>query len=441
MAPLEIRRTLSLEPLVRLACSFQEVVRRELGVALEEARVDRQKNRVVFSFYRVGKPFYGVAFSLSHAKESFYGVVLSLLHAVFSFYSVVNSLYGIVFSFFRAEKSTIKAVREAFELVVSLERRSSQGLVVRSVRGVMPSRVLNVRFFFFAPLARVAHVEGEVASGKFLNGRLATGLTKNAKKPRVVRGSFDMKVWPSDRVAVSQEASAMGSNIPSQPKIDQIVWFENHLPLWTAIPTAFGVPTAQITALNAAVTAARGAYNAAQAARQTSKNATTAETMQVGTMLTLGRDTVNVMKAFIKNSNNGALWAQAGLEPSATSGSAADPVAPTSLSATLDSQGNVIVKWKTSQPAGVSGVIYSVRRSVDGGAFTLLDSVGGKMFTDETVAIGTQSVSYALKAKRGTQASEWSESLTIRFGRVGGASEAESLFIASSESSPVKMAA
>jgi len=148
MAPLEIRHTLSLEPLVRLARSFQEVVRRELGVALEEARVDRQKNRVFFWLYRVKKPFYGVAFSLSHAKESFYGVVLSLLHAVFSFYSVVNSLYGIVFSFFRAEKSTIKAVREAFELVVSLERRSSQGLVVRSVRGVMPSRVLNVRFFF-----------------------------------------------------------------------------------------------------------------------------------------------------------------------------------------------------------------------------------------------------------------------------------------------------
>jgi len=76
MAPLEIRRTLSLEPLVRLACSFQEVVRRELGVARGESRVDRQKNRVFFWLYSVKKPFYGVAFSLSHAKESFYGVVL-----------------------------------------------------------------------------------------------------------------------------------------------------------------------------------------------------------------------------------------------------------------------------------------------------------------------------------------------------------------------------
>lgn len=68
----------------------------------------------------------------------------------------------------------------------------------------------------------------------------------------------------------------------------------------------------------------------------------------------------------------------------------------------------------------------------------LLDSVGGKTFTDETVAIGTQSVSYAIKSKRGTQMSDWSEALTIRFGRVGGGG---GLFIASTESSPVKMAA
>jgi len=54
MAPLEIRRTLSLEPLVRLACSFQEVVRRELGVVRREARVARQIIRVVFCSTALG---------------------------------------------------------------------------------------------------------------------------------------------------------------------------------------------------------------------------------------------------------------------------------------------------------------------------------------------------------------------------------------------------
>ena len=106
------------------------------------------------------------------------------------------------------------------------------------------------------------------------------------------------------------------------------------------------------------------------------------------------------------------------------------------LSASLDSQGDVIVTWKASQPVGVSGVIYSVQRALNGGEYVLLDSVGGKTFTDETVPIGTQSVSYTVKAKRGTQSSDWSEALTVRFGRIGGG-----LAIMSSETSPVKMAA
>lgn len=227
------------------------------------------------------------------------------------------------------------------------------------------------------------------------------------------------------------------ANIPPQPKVDQIVWFENHVPLWTAAPTTFGVTVAQCTAMDTATKSARSAYTAAVNAKQAAKNATVAQDMQVATMLNMGRDLVNVMKSFIANTNNAALWAQAGLEPNAAAGTAPDPVAPTALSATLDSQGNVIVKWKTSQPAGLSGVIYSVRRSIDGGDYVLLDSVGGKTYTDETVPVGTQSVAYSIKAKRGSQASGWSEALTIRFGRVGGGGFA----ITSIETTPVKLAA
>lgn len=220
-------------------------------------------------------------------------------------------------------------------------------------------------------------------------------------------------------------------NIPPTPKLDQIVWFETHLPLWSATPTAFGLTALQVSALAALVQAARKAYNDAQAARDTSKAATTTESTSVASMLTSGRAIVNLMKAFIENSHNPALWGQAGLEPDASGGTAPDPVAPYQLSAGLDSQGDVIVKWKASQPAGVSGVIYSVRRALDGGDYVLLDSVGGKTFTDETVPVGTRSVSYAIKAKRGNQTSEWSEALTVRFGRAGGG-----LTITSSETTP-----
>jgi hypothetical protein len=58
----------------------------------------------------------------------------------------------------------------------------------------------------------------------------------------------------------------------------------------------------------------------------------------------------------------------------------------------------------------------------------------------ETVPVGTHSVAYTIKAKRGTQFSDWSEALTLRFGRAGGG-----LTITSSETTPadagMKMAA
>lgn len=208
-------------------------------------------------------------------------------------------------------------------------------------------------------------------------------------------------------------------NVPPQPKIDQITWFENHLPMW-ATPADFGITAAQLTALSTAVTAARKAYDEAQAARIASKAATTTENQAVAAMLTNGRGLVNIMKSFIEDSGDSALWGQAGLEPNATAGTAPSPTAPYALSATIDSVGNVVIKWKTRQPAGVSGVIYSVQRAIDGGSFVLLDSVGEKTFVDETLPVGTQSVSYIVKSKRGSQSSAWSEALILRFGRVGG---------------------
>lgn len=208
-------------------------------------------------------------------------------------------------------------------------------------------------------------------------------------------------------------------NIPDK-RLEQIVWFENHVPLWSAAPATFGVTAPMVLAVDNATKAARTAYTNAVNARQASKNATVALGEQAGTMLDGGRDLVGVIKAFIENSNNPALWSQAGLEPPAPPGPPPVPTAPYQMSGTLDSIGNVIVRWKTSQPAGVFGVIYSVSRSIDGGEFVLLDSVGEKEYIDEAVPEGTRSVSYVVRSKRGKQFSTPSESLTLRFGRAGG---------------------
>ena len=230
----------------------------------------------------------------------------------------------------------------------------------------------------------------------------------------------------------------MAGNVPPKPSLDQIVWFETRLPSWTLTPVAFGTTAAAVTALTAQVLAARKALEGAQAARVASKNATMTETAAVNTMLGSGRAMVNTMKTFIQNSHNENLWGQSGLSPDAAPGPAAPPVAPYTMTASLDSYGDIILNWKTSQPAGLSGVTYSIRRKLDNaGPFTLLDSVGGKTFTDETVPVGTEVVAYTITARRGSQSSAPSAEFTIRFGRVAGGGMA----IVSTQTTPMKMAA
>lgn len=123
------------------------------------------------------------------------------------------------------------------------------------------------------------------------------------------------------------------------------------------------------------------------------------------------------------NPTSPALWSLAGLVPDARPGTAPRPVAPHEVRATLDALGSVIVSWKTRQPAGVSNVIYAVRRAIDRGngdeAFTLLETTGAKEFVDAHVPVGVAGVSYAIQARRGTQASGWSQAATLRFGGAG----------------------
>lgn len=145
----------------------------------------------------------------------------------------------------------------------------------------------------------------------------------------------------------------------------------------------------------------------------------------------VGRDGVNIIKALIENSGDPSLWGAAGIEPPSPRGRAANPNAPTDLKAQIDSEGNLTVSWKASQPRGVDKVVYLVRRSIDGGE---------KSFTDETASSGTCTVAYTVQAKRGNQRSPLSSSLTVRFGR-GGAGASGIIASITTGPTPTKLAA
>lgn len=208
------------------------------------------------------------------------------------------------------------------------------------------------------------------------------------------------------------------SNAPVSERITaEINYWTNLWPLWQTTPTKFGLIAAQVTNLKNAADAARNAYDAAQAARKAAKDATQAQSEALRAMRTVGREDVNIIKAFIEQSGDPTLWADAGLTPPAPRGTVPPPTAPFDITGTLDTEGNFTLRWKSSQPAGASGTVFSIYRGLNDDEPTLLDTVGPRTFTDEGIPAGTRTVAYFIKAKRSGKTSPASAMFTVRFGR------------------------
>lgn len=211
------------------------------------------------------------------------------------------------------------------------------------------------------------------------------------------------------------------SNFPTGTIEEQLLWLENHMNQWQLVEGEVGLAAAQVTQFKALVNEARAKYAEARTARDDSKHATTAQNIALRAARQEASDLVDTIKNFIANTaDSEGLWAVAGLNPPAPRGVTPPPNAPTNLSASVDPLGNIVVKWKATQPRGATGTVYSITRALNNAPnFTLIDVVGEKQFVDSTVPLGTTNVSYVIIAKRSGASSVPSERLTLQFGRTG----------------------
>ncbi|HHN78787.1 MAG TPA: hypothetical protein ENK11_08980 [Phycisphaerales bacterium] len=84
----------------------------------------------------------------------------------------------------------------------------------------------------------------------------------------------------------------------------------------------------------------------------------------------------------------------------------------------LEADGAVELSWKADNPAGASGTVYEIQRSIAGGPFTLVDVVGERSFTDNTIPAGSSSVVYQITGVRSTTRGESAQFL-VNFGTAG----------------------
>lgn len=207
----------------------------------------------------------------------------------------------------------------------------------------------------------------------------------------------------------------------------RIQWFEQRIPQWGDNAATIGLTVAQVASLTALVTAARNNWNAAQAARTASKDATVNQSSAVGSMTELGGDLVKTIRAYAQTTNNNNVYSLASVPPPAPPTPAGPPQPPTDLTADPNADGTISLKWKGSL---ARQTFYTVWRRVGtSGGFTQIGSLAGKKFIDGAVPepagpnAATQ-LFYQVKAQREAQVSAPSDTAMVQFG-VGGGDNAQ----------------
>lgn len=213
----------------------------------------------------------------------------------------------------------------------------------------------------------------------------------------------------------------MATNLP-KPITDLLAWAETHDTLWQLNQASISLSAAQVTSFKSLVGTFRSAYDDAEAARLASKNATETLHSAVSNVRATAGAYVNLIKAFAETTNNTNVYTLAGVSPDDPAGTVPAPIPPEAITASVNSDGSLTLKWKVGQPEGVTGVQYLVsRRLGSAGTFALVGSVGAiKTYVDATLPFGVDGVQYIITPKRGDVMGDQSAVFTLQFGSVGG---------------------
>jgi hypothetical protein len=213
----------------------------------------------------------------------------------------------------------------------------------------------------------------------------------------------------------------MPTNLPRTiPEL--LIWGDTHSELWQTNQPQIGLSAAQVTAFKTIVGSARSLANAADEARLASKNATEALHISLDNLRATGGAFVNLIKAYAETTNNMNVYTLAGVSPDDPAGTVPPPNTAESFTANVNPDGSLAIKWRASQPQGVTGVQYLVSRRVGAAnSFTLVGTVGSiKTFIDTTLPFGVDNVQYIVQPKRGDTFGPQSQVFALQFGSVGG---------------------
>ncbi len=223
------------------------------------------------------------------------------------------------------------------------------------------------------------------------------------------------------------------STVPAN-RIKKVQFYENHITPWTDNSLAIGLSEKEVGDITANTQAARAAYDQQQAAKQAAKAATEAYYNAVEAMGTTGAAVMKQIRAKAESTGDDNVYVLAQIPAPAQPVPKAPPGTPMDLKVEIGGNGALTLAWKCPNPAGTSGTIYQIYRSIGRSTeFTYLGGAGKRTFIDTTIPAGATQLTYQIQGVRSSAIGPWA-SFNVLFGtNAGGAQEArveESLKIA-----------
>jgi hypothetical protein len=197
--------------------------------------------------------------------------------------------------------------------------------------------------------------------------------------------------------------------------------------------------------MSANTTKARGSFNAAQAAREASKAATTSLHKDVAAMRDQVASLIAQIKAYAElQSDPAAVYAAAQIPMPQPATPLPAPGKPGDFSVVLNSDGSVTLSWDSADSSASTGAFFTVSRKLPGqSGFIGIGGAPGSTsenrrpsFTDATVpaSAASQGAQYIVQGFRGTRMGDASDAVTVQFG-------VEGLTLTSASGATFKMAA
>jgi hypothetical protein len=194
-----------------------------------------------------------------------------------------------------------------------------------------------------------------------------------------------------------------------------VAWFNERIDLWASSAAEIGLDPLAVTAFKAQLESVNGQISQMAIKRNAARAATINTNASAAVLRAAGSGLIATIKAFAETSGNEDVYEKSNVPPPAPPSPAPPPVAPELVTADPNAVGTITLKIRGSVAQNGS---FHIERSIDGGAWVLVNPTREKTWTDMAVPMNTNTIAYRVFGVRDSKRSDTATGATVNFGNL-----------------------